>query len=287
MSFQPRKRSLSQLTTLQIGGWTNRFYEVHTPLQLETFLHEIDDPSRVVVLGRGSNILFPGGDFSRPVLAFGRKFQYSEFEGRTVRAGTSVFFPELALEAARRGLKGLEWAAGVPGSVGGAVAMNAGAFDSEVREVLDSVRFVDFEGQQHRRSSERIDFDYRYCELRDRSFVVEAEFELERGDSAEILDRTKRLLRTRRKTQPVGRRSAGCVFKNLNGTSAGELIDRAGLKGTSIGDVQVSERHANYFINNGEGTSRDMLNLIHRVREVVLDQFGYELETELRIIRDD
>lgn len=287
MSAEPEERSLAEATTLRIGGWTDRFYEIQNWNDLTGFVARVSDPERVIVIGRGSNTLFPDGSFDRPILKLSGTFEEFTFEEDAVQAGAGVFMPELALEAAQEGYTGLEWAAGVPGSVGGSVAMNAGAYGRRTEEVLDVVTVVTYDGDKQKIDADELEFDYRYCELRDEVFVVEATYELVPSDSEETVHRTKELLRERRREQPVGQHSAGCVFKNVNGHSAGRLIDEAGMKGKSRGDVQVSEEHANYFINHGDGTYRDMVNLIEDVREAVRDEFDYELETELRVIRED
>lgn len=287
MSLEPRKQALSEVTTLRIGGWTDRFFEVSDTGELKEYVARVDDPASAIVLGRGSNTLFPDGKFERPVVKLTGEFEKYTFGEENVRAGSAVFFPELALEAAQQGFAGLEWAAGVPGSVGGAVAMNAGAYGSRTQEVLREVDLVDFDGKQRSVEADEVEFAYRYCELREQGFVVEVEFDLTSGEAPEVVDRTKNLLRERREEQPVGRHSAGCVFKNVNGHSAGRLIDEAGMKGARRGDVEVSEEHANYFINHGEGTYEDMVTLIDEVREAVRDEFDHDLETELRIVREN
>jgi UDP-N-acetylmuramate dehydrogenase len=287
MTIEPESRSLSDSTTLQIGGWTDQFYEIGDRSELREVLSQLSEPDEAVILGRGSNTLFPDGKFERPVLKLVDSFDRHEFEEQSVKTGSAVFFPELALEAARHGFGGLEWAAGVPGSVGGAVAMNAGAFQVQTSEILDTVEFMNYQGEILNLTCDEIEFDYRSCELRDRGFILSATFELDPDPSESVMDKTKSLLRKRRREQPVGTSSAGCIFKNVNGHSAGKLIDDAGLKGVSHGDVEVSEQHANYFVNHGDGTYEDLVNLIERVREEVDKQFGYELEPELQIVNED
>lgn len=287
MSLEPMEKSLSDITTLRIGGWTDEFYTISSREELREFIENYPDPTETIVLGRGSNMLFPEGKVERPIITLEGDFEDHTFFEESVDAGAAVFFPELALEAARRGYSGLEWAAGVPGSVGGAVAMNAGAFGTETSEVLDEMEFVGFDGDAYVSDREDVEFDYRYCELREKGLLVKARFDLEPDESSEVMDRTKKLLRERREEQPVGTSSAGCVFKNVNGDSAGRLIDEAGMKGAEEGDIKVSEDHANYFVNMGSGTYNDMLTLIERVKNSVREQFDKELETELRIVREN
>lgn len=287
MTLEPHEQALSEVTTLRIGGWTDQFFEVSTLGELKEYVASVDEPRNTVVLGRGSNTLFPDGQFERPVLKLTGEFEDYNFGEDYVTAGSAVFFPELALEAAQQGFSGLEWAAGVPGSVGGAVAMNAGAYGSRTEEVLETVEIVDYEGNERSVDVDDVEFGYRYCGLCEEGFVVGTRINLSSGEAPQIVDRTKDLLRERRDEQPVGSHSAGCVFKNVNGHSAGRLIDEAGMKGASRGDVEVSEEHANYFINRGNGTYEDMVALIDEVREAVRNEFDYELETELRIVREN
>ncbi len=274
---------LAPRTTLRIGG-VGRLIEVETPGELDRVLDETGGPQEVHVLGRGSNVLFPDRPLERPVLQLTGSFEEWSFGEGTVRAGAAVYLPRLAVAAARRGWSGLEWAAGVPGSVGGAVAMNAGAFDDRVANRLRWVRYRDAGGASHRREAGEVEFDYRHCELRDRALILEATFDLEPAPPEAVLERTRSLMRRRREDQPVGERSAGCIFQNPENASAGELIDRAGLKGAAEGSVEVSPRHANYFVNHGDGTATEVLRLMDRVRRAVRNRFDVELELELQVL---
>lgn len=276
--------SLAPRTTLRIGG-TARLIELEEPGELDRALNGRTAPGDLHVLGRGSNVLFPDRPLERPVLHLTGAFEdWSFHEDGVLRAGAAVYFPRLAVAAAREGWSGLEWAAGVPGTVGGAVAMNAGAFGDRVSNRLRWVRFRDADGEVSRREADAIQFDYRYCELRDRALVLEAAFVLEPAPSEEVLKRTRELMRRRRNQQPVGDLSAGCIFRNPEGASAGELIDRAGLKGASEGAIAVSDRHANYFVNRGGGTATEVLRLMDRVRRGVQNRFDVELELELQVL---
>lgn len=287
MTLRGEKKDLAELSTLKIGGWTDSYYEIKSTGELEELLNKLYDPEEAIVVGRGSNILFPEGKFERPVIKLTGSFEKYEFNTEGIKAGAGTFFPQLALDVAQEGFSGLEWSAGVPGTVGGAVAMNAGAYDCETSDVLLGVEYIDFDTGHTQKSIEDINFKYRYCELKNKGIIVSARFELEEEKQEdEPIQRTKKLLRQRREEQPVGTTSAGCVFKNSNGTSAGRLIDEAGMKGETAGDIKVSETHANYFVNCGNGTYEQMRSLIERVREKVDSQFDYELETELQIINE-
>lgn len=274
---------LAPRTTLNIGG-VGRLIEIEETADLDRCFEEEGGRDRVHVLGRGSNVLFPDHPLERPVVHLAGAFRDWSFGEDVVRAGAGVYLPRLSVTAARQGWSGLEWAAGVPGSVGGAVAMNAGAFGREVAECLRWVRYWDDDGDIRRRSVDELEFDYRFCELRGRALVLEAAFELDPSDAETVIHRTRELMQTRREEQPVGETSAGCVFQNPNGTSAGALIDRAGLKGASEGAIQVSRTHANYFINRGGGTATDLLKLVDRVQNQIHRRFDVDLELELQVL---
>jgi len=162
--------------------------------------------------------------------------------------------------------------------------MNAGAFEHETHERLQSVRAMDRDGEIHQIPSRDIDFGYRHCELRDDYLILEATYELDLAPPDTVMENTRDLIEKRREQQPVGHPSAGCIFKNGEDYCAAELIDRAGLKGESEGQIYVSEQHANYMINRGGGRFEDVMRLIERVRDRISDQFGRDLELELCIV---
>jgi UDP-N-acetylmuramate dehydrogenase len=184
----------------------------------------------------------------------------------------------------REGLRGLEGLAGIPGQVGGAIAGNAGSYGTEIKDIVASVTLIDLEGRTLVLGREDIAFGYRSAELPRGSMVLGAELRLARGRPDEVARRIGKWLETKKKTQPLGKRSAGCVFKNPPGDSAGRLIDRAGCKGMRVGAIEVSGLHADFFINTGGGSARDFLRLMDRVAERVRAAFGIELEPEIRIV---
>lgn len=278
------EKPMAPMTSFRIGGRARRLYELREREDLPELYRRLDgDLSRAEFLGRGSNTLLKNGIIETPFVRLDGDYKRIRFEEHRVTAGAAVDFPELSMTAARRGWAGLEWASGVPGTVGGAVMMNAGAFDHETADVLTRLVYLDEGGEIRRVPADQVDFEYRFCSLRDRVLLLEATFELRPDDAREAVKRTRELIRTRRQQQPVGYSSAGCVFRNPTGDSAGRLIDAAGLKGESEGPVEVSRKHANYFINHGGARRKHVLDLIERVREGVLSEFGVELDLELRI----
>ncbi len=236
------------------------------------------------VLGQGANVLvrdagFDGAVFRLSPEAFGRV----EFAPPVVRAGAGVDFPKLIRRCIDRGLVGLEVLAGIPGSVGGIVRMNAGGRWGEVGPFVRSVTVVEPDGELRRLGRDALEFAYRRSNLAGR-IVVEVELELTEGDPSAALERHRQIWEQKYATQPpVSRRTAGCIFKNPPGDSAGRLLDACGLKGAAIGGARISEQHAN-FIEAADGScADDILRLIDQARERVRRETGIELELEIEL----
>jgi UDP-N-acetylmuramate dehydrogenase len=189
--------------------------------------------------------------------------------------------------AAENELTGLEFCAGIPGSVGGAVWMNAGAFGGEIKDALVSVTVIDSEGKKKTLRREEIAFAYRKSNLPANVIICAACFSLSKGHPAQIRDRMAEIVKWRQEKHPLQYPSAGSVFKNLPGMPAGRLIEELGLKGRRLGDVQISKKHANFMINKGQGTASDMLKLIRLVQETVQKERGFFLETEIVVIGEE
>lgn len=280
-----RNEPMAPHTTFRIGGRAQRLFELCSRDDLRELRETLNGKmDRVFFLGKGSNLLIREGKVMTPFVRLAGDFLDLSFDESSVTAGGAVPMPELAMKSARKNFYGLEWAAGVPGSVGGAVMMNAGAFEHETYERLQSVRVMDREGEIYDIPSEDIDFDYRFCGLRDDYLILEATFQLEPAPADAAMDNTRTLIEKRRNQQPVGHPSAGCIFKNGKDFYAAELIDRAGLKGESEGQIYVSEQHANYMINRGDGSYQDVLRLIELVRDRISEEFDKELELELCVV---
>jgi len=204
-------------------------------------------------------------------------------ETASFSVGSGLSFAQLGLMTARLGFAGLEFAAGIPGTVGGAVVMNAGAFGQETFDTLVSVDLLDETREVQRKEREALSFGYRYSEfLGGRSIIVGANFSLRKDD--EVAERQKQMMQKRRISQPYMARSAGSVFRNPPGTSAAMLIDAAGLKGRRCGGASVSTMHANFIINQGDATAEDVCSLISLVQEEVHQRSGVWLEHEIRVI---
>ena len=278
-----RNVDLKRHTTFRIGGAARRFYTVDKRHELKQLWPELlaDETPGPFLLGRGSNLLVDDGVIERPIVRLTGDFRSCGFDDTLMKAGSACLMPELAMSAAKAGLTGMEWASGVPGTVGGAVVMNAGAYNREVKDVLSWVELLTADGEIERIPADNLTMEYRHTDLPENTIVLRAAFRLKRRSFAKVVQATRALVEKRRTDQPVGPPSAGCMFKNPNGQSAGQLIDRAGMAGEREGDIVVSEQHANYFLNRGEGTCEDVLRLRDRVREAVQKEFGVELEQEV------
>lgn len=274
--------SLAPLTHVRIGGPAELLAEPFTETALTQLLRvcrELDVPLKV--LGGGSNLLIPD-DGVRGVVVKLDQLNRVVRDGDRLTAGAGTSLPTLLRGARESGLAGLEMLTGIPAQVGGAVRMNAGTRDGETFDKLVSLTVADPAAGGAVRILGPEDFAPRY---RDgglgESIVVHATFDLEPDDPKRIYERFRDSLERRNATQPVTERSVGCVFRNPDGDSAGHLIERAGCKLLRHGGVQVSGKHANYFVNTGEGTCSDFLALVDEVRERVRGEFGVELELEV------
>jgi UDP-N-acetylmuramate dehydrogenase len=280
-----RHHPLGALTTYRVGGTASLFIE---PADEDELLHVarglagVDVP--VVVLGRGSNLLVAEAGFDGLVIALGPGFDELAIEGRQVRAGAAVSLPVLARRTAAAGLHGLEWAVGVPGSVGGAIRMNAGGHGSDTAATLVAVRWVDLvSASVHETPAGWLRPSYRHTALAPTDVVVAGVYGLEPGHPDEGAATIAEIVRWRRAHQPGGS-NAGSVFVNPEGDSAGRLIEECGLKGFRLGSAEVSAKHANFIQADPGGSADDVLGLIDHVRATVAAATGVELRTEVRLL---
>lgn len=236
------------------------------------------------VLGQGSNVLISDAGIRGVVMKIGKGIDHFTFDGDRVTAEAGTGLPHLARAAAARGLSGLEFAAGIPASVGGGVVMNAGAHGHSMQEVVRRVRLVTPHGEEEV-DAQGLGYAYRTSTLQSNPAVVlEVTLQLAPGDPVTVRERTDVWLRQRSDTQPIGPPSSGCIFRNPAGDHAGRLIDMAGAKGLTIGGARVSEVHANYIINAGEATAGDVLQLMRKVSRLVVEKFGVRLEPEIKLL---
>jgi UDP-N-acetylmuramate dehydrogenase len=279
---------LGPLTTYRVGGATALFLEAADEADLERARAAVSETGiPVLVVGRGSNLLVADRGFPGLAVVLGEGFAPIEIDGTEVRAGGAVSLPVLARRTAAAGLTGLEWAVGVPGSVGGAVRMNAGGHGSDVAATLVSARVVDLAGEGAHLEGEvpadRLGLGYRRSALRRSSVVVAARFALRPGDREASEREIAEIVRWRREHQPGGS-NAGSVFANPPGDSAGRLVEAAGLKGFRRGSAYVSPKHANFVQVDDRGSADDVRALIEEVARVVLEKTGVRLALENHLV---
>jgi UDP-N-acetylmuramate dehydrogenase len=276
---------LKRYTAWKIGGPADALLEPRTVeglISATETAREHDVP--VTILGGGTNVLVRDGGVRGLTIRLAKSLTNVEIEGTTVTADAGVLYPVLANTTAGRGLAGLEFATGIPGTVGGAVYMNAGAYGSETTEVLD---WADVLRDQRvtRMENRDLDLSYRHSALHDHPgwIVLRAGYTLVPGDPTELKARIKEF-RAQRMNGSPNRPSCGSTFKRPQGDFPGRVIEAAGLKGTRVGNIEVSPVHANYLVNLGGGTAEDALALIELVRKTVHEKLGIELESEVRIV---
>jgi len=275
---------LKALSTWKVGGLAETVIWPEHEEELSSILKQAQEegtPARL--FGRGSNVLFPDEGLSGITL-ISTSLNNVVWGKERVKVGAGYSLARLAQEAGERELSGLEFARGIPGTVGGAVVMNAGAHGGEIQNILEQVRILSFVGELKTLNKEEIQFGYRECSLRGKAWVLEAHFQLRKGEGEQIQQIMRESLSKRKTTQPLEFPNAGSVFRNPPGDSAGRLIEQAGWKGKGIGGAQVSSKHANFIVNLGNATAHDVLNLIHEIQDDIYHKFGVELKTEVQYI---
>ena len=273
---------LSRHTTWRVGGPAKRFYRPAGRDDLVSFLRQLDQDEPLQWLGLGSNLLVRDGGFHGTVIATQGALGETDWRGDTrLYAEAGVPCAKIARLAARAGLCGVEFLAGIPGTLGGALAMNAGAFGGETWERVVKVETVDRFGEVRQRSVSDFEIGYRQVNGPTGEWFIAADLSLEAGDVEATQQKIKRLLEQRSASQPTSQPSCGSVFRNPPGDHAARLIESAGLKGRRIGGAQVSEKHANFIINTGSATAADIEELIETVQREVKVRSGIALITEV------
>ncbi|MBQ8731557.1 MAG: UDP-N-acetylmuramate dehydrogenase [Oscillospiraceae bacterium] len=281
---------LSGCTTFRIGGAADWFVRVADGERMERLVRFASrEGIPLFLMGQGSNLLVRDGGIRGIVARMeGELSAYERCSERVLRAGGGTPLTGLCMLAKQQGLSGIEFAYGIPGSVGGGVFMNAGAYGGELCDVFRSAECLTPEGERVTVSAEEGKFRYRGSAFADLGLtVLSAEFELIPGEEATIHDRMKELMGRRKEKQPLEFPSAGSVFKRPEGAYAAALIEECGLKGYRIGGAEVSRKHSGFIINAGGATCRDVLALIEHVQRVVREQTGFMLEREVRIVGED
>lgn len=277
---------LARHTTLKIGGPADLLIEPSSVENLKTVMG-IVKKSGVIwrVIGRGSNLLVDDEGIQGVVIKLGKGLNHLKVDGEKVTVGGGYPFVPLATIISRKGLSGLEFAGGIPGSVGGAVYMNAGAHGSDVSEILAKAHILFEDGTMKWLSNKEMAFSYRTSVLQEHDGIcVEAVFHLEKGDRDQIVEEMLANKDYRMDSQPYDKPCCGSVFRNPLPNYAGHLIEKAGLKGTSIGGAQISEMHANFIVNTGDARAEDVLNLIAFIKKEIREKYDVQMQTEVEMI---
>jgi UDP-N-acetylenolpyruvoylglucosamine reductase len=276
---------MARRTTLRVGGPADFYVEPSSEADLTAVLRLCSEEKvPFLVPGRGSNLLVKDGGVRGVVISLSQPC-FSEFriEGERLICGAGVRLKTIAVEAKRHGLAGLEFLEGIPGSVGGALRMNAGAMGSWFFDVVESIRFMDYLGQVHERRAREVRVEYRGCPLFKDHIALGAVLVGRAAQKETVAERMNGFSQKRWKSQPAAP-SAGCIFKNTDIIPAGKLIDELGLKGTRVGDAVVSDIHGNFIVNEGNATASDVLKLIEIIKQRAKAARGIDLETEVQII---
>lgn len=276
---------MSRHTSWKIGGEAERMYMPADLDDLALFLSGMPESEPVMFIGLGSNLLVRDGGIEGTVISFKGSMANIELHAdNRLSAGAGVSCAKLSRFCHRNNLLGGEFFAGIPGLLGGALAMNAGAFGGETWSVVDTVTTIDRVGNIYTRSKEDYTIGYRTVKGHENEWFVNASMHLRPGDGEQAAQQVKQLLKQRSETQPTGLPSCGSVFKNPPGDYAARLIEASGLKGFRIGDAVVSEKHANFIINAGQAKAADVEALMQHIQQVVNEKFNVQLQSEVKIV---
>ncbi|WP_297367900.1 UDP-N-acetylmuramate dehydrogenase [Acidocella sp.] len=278
------RAALKPLTWFRVGGPAETLYRPADTEDLRAFLRDLPLEVPVTVIGAASNLIVRDGGINGVVIRLARGFGEVTIEGDMVTAGAACLDVTVAEHAAEAGLAGLEFLSGIPGTIGGAVAMNAGAYGGEVAQVLAWAELVTRSGDLIRLSPEQLHLSYRHAEIAPGAVVVRAAFRARPGEAALIAARMAEIRAKREATQPTRARTGGSTFANPEGQKAWELIDAAGCRGLRVGDAQVSELHCNFLLNLGEATAAELESLGEEVRARVFAMSGVNLRWEIKRI---
>ena len=278
-----KDEAMAKHTSYRIGGPANAYITPRDKDDLSQILQFANQHGiATYFVGSGSNLLVADDGIDGLVITLGKSLKRLEITGATVFAESGVMLGKMVKECISRNLSGIESMIGVPGTLGGALVMNAGAFGGEISNYLKHVTVMQMDGQEKQYQPGDISFSYRHSTFPDDEIVISAEFELIQSDKETVQEKRAVASGGRKATQPLKFRSAGSVFKNPKEGAAGYYIDQAGLKGTKVGDAEISPIHANFFVNHGKAKASDVVALIRLARETVHDKFGIMLDLEVK-----
>lgn len=278
---------MSRFTSFRAGGKADLFVMPQSEQDLQLSLQELaQEGIPYMIMGNGSNILVRDGGYRGAIVKLGEAFSQIQIQGECLTAGCGALMSSVAKAALEGSLTGFEFASGIPGSLGGAVFMNAGAYGGEMVQIIKEAEIMAKDGSEtYSLTCEELDLSYRHSALHENGDVaIRAVLQLQKGSQEEIRAQMKELTDRRNEKQPISLPSAGSFFKRPTGYFAGKLIQDAGLKGLSVGGAQVSPKHSGFLVNTGGATATDIIQLMEVVQATVLDKFGVKLEPEVRII---
>ena len=281
-----REEPMKKHITFRVGGPAACFLTPSTKEQIREILHICqEEKTPYFILGNGSNLLVSDQGFDGVVLQVYKNMNQVTVEGEHLRVQAGALLSATARKALEAGLTGMEFAAGIPGTMGGAAVMNAGAYGGEMKDILESVTVLTPEGEQKELKNEELQLGYRTSVVKEKGYIVlEAVLSLKKGDPEAIKSRMDELKEQRVTKQPLEYPSAGSTFKRPEGYFAGKLIQDAGLRGYQVGGAQVSEKHCGFVINKENATAKDVVDLIHDVQRIVYEKFQVQLETEVKFL---
>lgn len=274
---------MSRHTTFRVGGEARMLLQVSTSEQLKVMIPLLNEQKiPYFIKGNGSNLLVGDKGYDGIILEIGKEFGNIEVKGNLIVAGAGALMSSIAQEALKNSLTGFEFASGIPGTIGGGITMNAGAYDGELKDIVTKVEVINSDGEVISLSNEEMNFGYRTSIIKQKPLIVTSvTLSLNNGDSEKIKARMDELAAKRREKQPLEYPSAGSTFKRPEGYFAGKLIMDAGLRGYTVGGAQVSEKHCGFVINRGNATATDVYELICDVQDKVKARFGVTLEPEV------
>jgi UDP-N-acetylmuramate dehydrogenase len=279
---------MSDYTTFRVGGNVDALYEANSVENLQRVLRYLnEDHIPCFVVGLGSNLLVKDEGLEGLVILLRGPLADIEQEGTddlTILAGGGLSIVDLLAYCRALGLGGLEFLAGIPGTIGGVVAMNAGAFGREIGEKIETIHIITQQGDVVVRDRSKLNFSYRKLDIEEGAVIIQVRLELDREDKGVVGELIGNYLRRRKESQPLEYPSAGSVFKNPPHDYAGRLIEKAGLKGKMIGGAMISERHCNFIINTGGAKAKDVLALLNLAQEKVRKKTGIELQPEIKVV---
>ncbi len=280
-----KDESLSKHTTFKVGGKCDYYCLPKTLDELKNIMSLIKrNHMQFKVIGNGSNLIFSSKDYKGVIINL-KNIKDCEMHNTTVKIDAGYSLSKLALEVSSKGLKGLEFACGIPASIGGAVYMNAGAYGNDMSNVIDSVTVLDEEGKIKELKNQECKFSYRKSIFQNSKYIIlGCTLHLQEGNKEEILSLINERRERRIFSQPLDKPTAGSVFKNPEGLKAWELIDKAGLRGKTIGGASVSEKHANFIVNNGNATGEDIKDLIELIQRKVKEKYNINLKLEQELV---